>query len=75
MLGSHNNDGVIVIGKTFEATTLEDGSEQVIEHIRYKRLNDGYIWTVSDVIQLNDIDDIMRDTGVEDELEKKQAPT
>ena len=75
MLGSHNNDGVIVIGKTFEATTLEDGSEQVIEHIRYKRLNDGCIWTESNAIQLNDIDDIMRDTGVEDELEKKQAPT
>ncbi len=72
-----HDDGVaIVIGKTFEATTLADGSQQVIAKTRYKRLNDGYIWTESNVIQLNEIEDIMRDTGVvEDQPVKKQAKT
>lgn len=68
-------DEIIVVGKTFEDTTLEDGSQQVIEKTRYKRLIDGYIWTVSNVIQLNDIEDVMQNTGVEDELDNKHAPT
>lgn len=63
---------VVIIGKTY--TTLEDeGGQQVIEKTRYKRLIDGHIWTESTVIQLNDIEDIMGNTGVEDEIEKKQA--
>ncbi len=63
---------VVIIGKTY--TTLEDeGSQQIIEKTRYKRVIDGHIWTESTVIQLNDIEDIMGNTGVEDELEKKQA--
>lgn len=66
---------VVIIGKSFEDTTLEDGSQQIIEKTRYKRLIDGYIWTESNVIQLNDIEDIMGNTGIEDEPQKKQAPT
>lgn len=71
-----DNPVAIIIGKTFEATTLADGSQQVIAKTRYKRLSDGYIWTESNVIQMNEIDEIMRHTGVvEDVLEKDPAPT
>jgi hypothetical protein len=37
----------VIIGKTFEATILPDGTEQIIEDTVYKRLNDGYIYTES----------------------------
>jgi hypothetical protein len=64
---------VVIIGKTYTTTPEDEGSQQIIEKTRYKRLMDGHIWTESTVIQLNDIEDIMGNTGVEDELEKKQA--
>ena len=35
----------VVIGKTFESTTLPDGSQQITEVTKYKRLNDGFIYT------------------------------
>lgn len=34
-----------IIGKTFEAVTLPDGTQQIVEDTVYKRLNDGYIYT------------------------------
>jgi hypothetical protein len=37
----------VIIGKTFETTTLPDGSQQIIEVTKYKRLNDGHIYTES----------------------------
>lgn len=69
-----DDDGVaIIIGKSFEAKTLPDGSQEVIATTRYRRVNDGFIWTESNVMQLNEIEDMMRDTGVEDQVvvEKK----
>lgn len=37
----------VIIGKTFESTTLPDGSQQINEVTKYKRLNDGHIYTES----------------------------
>ena len=42
----------VVIGKTFGSTTLPDGSQQITEVTKYKRLNDGYIYTESKVRQV-----------------------
>lgn len=44
-----DNNIAVVIGKTFESTTLPDGSQQITEVTKYKRLNDGYIYTESKV--------------------------
>ncbi|KAL7467743.1 hypothetical protein ACHAXS_007980 [Conticribra weissflogii] len=35
----------VVIGKTFETTILPDGSQKITEVTKYKRLNDGFIYT------------------------------
>ncbi len=43
----------VIIGKTFEATILPDGTEQIIEDTVYKRLNDGYIYTESKTRQVD----------------------
>lgn len=43
----------VIIGKTFEATTLPDGTQQIIEDTVYKRLNDGYIYTESKMRRLD----------------------
>eukprot|EP00956_Cyclotella_meneghiniana_P015005 scaffold22737_cov80-Cyclotella_meneghiniana.AAC.2 len=37
----------VIIGKTFESTTLPDGSQQINEVTKYKRLNDGHVYTES----------------------------
>ena len=42
-----NEPIAVIIGKTFESTTLPDGSQQINEVTKYKRLNDGYIYTES----------------------------
>ncbi|KAL7519646.1 hypothetical protein ACHAWX_004404 [Stephanocyclus meneghinianus] len=43
-----NRDPIaVIIGKTFESTTLPDGSQQIIEITKYKRLNDGHVYTES----------------------------
>jgi len=35
----------VVVGKTFETTILPDGSQKITEVTKYKRLNDGFIYT------------------------------
>jgi hypothetical protein len=42
-----NEPIAVIIGKTFESTTLPDGSQQINEVTKYKRLNDGHIYTES----------------------------
>lgn len=71
---SDDENVAIIIGKSFEAKTLPDGSQEVIATTRYRRVNDGFVWTESNVMQLNEIEDMMRDTGVEDQVvvEKKK---
>jgi hypothetical protein len=57
LLPCHANEPItVIIGKTFESTTLPDGSQQTVEVTKYKRLNDGHIYTKSKLRQSADDD-------------------
>jgi hypothetical protein len=47
----------VIIGKTFESTTLPDGFQQIVEVTKYKRLNDGHIYTESNKLRQSADDD------------------
>ena len=64
---SSGNNFSVIIGKTFEAMTLPDGSQQIIETTKYKRLNDGCIYTTSKVRSLDEDDKSMSSEGVQRE--------
>ena len=51
------NSIAVIVGKTFEATTLPDGSQQIIEVTKYKRLSDGYVYTESKLRSLEDVEE------------------
>jgi hypothetical protein len=59
--GNSGNFSVIV-GKSFEAMTLPDGSQQIVETTRYKRLRDGYVYSESKMRSLDD-DRVLGDGG------------
>ncbi|KAL9178654.1 hypothetical protein ACHAXT_001992 [Thalassiosira profunda] len=44
----------VVIGKTFEATTLPDGSHQILELTKYRRLRDGAVYHERKLRSLDD---------------------
>ena len=51
------NSIAVIVGKTFEATSLPDGSQQIIEVTKYKRLSDGYVYTESKLRSLEDVEE------------------
>ena len=53
---SSGNNFSVIIGKTFEAMSLPDGSQQIIETTKYKRLKDGCIYATSKVRSLDEED-------------------
>ncbi|KAL7537139.1 hypothetical protein ACHAXR_007614 [Thalassiosira sp. AJA248-18] len=64
--GTTSSSISVIIGKTFEATTLPDGSQQIIEATKYKRLCDGHIYLETKVRNLEDGTDEQQQQGRDD---------
>jgi hypothetical protein len=70
---SSGNNFSVIIGKTFEAMSLPDGSQQIIETTKYKRLKDGCIYATSKVRSLDEDDKSTSSEGMGEEAQREDA--